>query len=323
MQMTGLKQRVGIEGFFCMVRTATNFHMAPQWYFTSVGLHDYMKIAVRRRWDTAEVGTKLEAFSIAGCDVISKLFVYYSSRGGMYCSLSADLLNSSKKKADHMKGQIRDMINEKLGRFLSVRVGPLLILFYIIIVKITGQSNAVMQYLNYERDTVLRHGVVLEGWTHSTWANPSELSTSLEPLRKLLDALKNDTCKFVKLTSEQRQKRQEAYNKKVDSGEIQVQRQKRKDAGKKRKQQDDAGSESDGSEDVDNVVRRNDDRGDDGPSVQSKKGKARQGTTAKRSRAGGQEDEDHTQPRKRRRRSSKKSAPVVNDHDDDDDDIEG
>jgi hypothetical protein len=79
MQMTGLKQRVGIEGFFCMVRTATNFHMAPQWYFTSAALHDYMKIAVRRRWDTAEIGTKLEAFSIAGCDIISTLFICHSA----------------------------------------------------------------------------------------------------------------------------------------------------------------------------------------------------------------------------------------------------
>jgi hypothetical protein len=46
--------------------------MKPYWYFSSPGLEDYMKIAVRRRWDTSEVGTKLEAFAIAGCDVVSE-----------------------------------------------------------------------------------------------------------------------------------------------------------------------------------------------------------------------------------------------------------
>ena len=71
--MEGLKSRVGIEGFFCIVRTAANFHMTPQWYFTMQELKDYMQVAVRRRWNTVEVGTKIEAFSIAGCDVISTL----------------------------------------------------------------------------------------------------------------------------------------------------------------------------------------------------------------------------------------------------------
>ena len=46
--------------------------MNPYWYFTSPALEEYMKIAVRKRWDTSEVGTKLEAFAIAGCDPISE-----------------------------------------------------------------------------------------------------------------------------------------------------------------------------------------------------------------------------------------------------------
>jgi hypothetical protein len=170
-----------------------------------------------------------------------------------------------------------------------------------------------MQYLNYERDIVLRHGVVLEGWTHSTWANPSELSTSLEPLRRLLDALKNDTCKFVKLTTAQRQKRQEEYNKKVDSGEIQVQeRQKRKDAGKKRKQHDGGGVTDDDINDnpaQGNGDQDGDDQGNDRPSVQAKRGRK-----AKKSRTHRQEDEENSRPlAKKHRRSLKKSAPVVND----------
>ena len=46
--------------------------MKPYWYFTTPAIEEYMKIAVRKRWDTSEVGTKLEAFAIAGCDVVSE-----------------------------------------------------------------------------------------------------------------------------------------------------------------------------------------------------------------------------------------------------------
>ncbi|KAJ7603379.1 hypothetical protein DFH06DRAFT_1022290 [Mycena polygramma] len=69
--MIGLNARVGIEGFFCIVRNTTQFHMKPQWYFTSEELENYMQIACRKRWNTEEVGSKIEAFSVAGCDVMS------------------------------------------------------------------------------------------------------------------------------------------------------------------------------------------------------------------------------------------------------------
>jgi hypothetical protein len=72
LKLNGLNKRVGVEGFFCVVRSATNFHIAPQWYFTSTELRDYMQFAVRRQWDLGEVGAKIEAFAIAGCDVSSE-----------------------------------------------------------------------------------------------------------------------------------------------------------------------------------------------------------------------------------------------------------
>ena len=72
----GLMYRVGVEGFICIVRNSADYHMKPYWYFTSPALEDYMKIAVRKRWDTSEVGTKLEAFAIAGCDVVSESRIF-------------------------------------------------------------------------------------------------------------------------------------------------------------------------------------------------------------------------------------------------------
>jgi hypothetical protein len=72
LQIEGLSYRVGIQGFFCIVRDNPDFFMGPQWYFTSDALRQYMPLAVRRKWDTSDVGTRLEAFALAGCDTMSK-----------------------------------------------------------------------------------------------------------------------------------------------------------------------------------------------------------------------------------------------------------
>jgi hypothetical protein len=74
--MAGLGNRVGIEGFFCIVRNNAEFGMAPEWYFTSPELEAYMPIATRKRWDTGQVGVKLEAFAVAGCDAVSACSCY-------------------------------------------------------------------------------------------------------------------------------------------------------------------------------------------------------------------------------------------------------
>ena len=79
-KMTGLNMRVGIEGFFCIVRNTPTYHMEPKWYFSSEALKDYMKIAVpiHKGWDLSHVRAKLEAFAVAGCDPVSKLFRFLS-----------------------------------------------------------------------------------------------------------------------------------------------------------------------------------------------------------------------------------------------------
>ena len=93
-----------------------------------------------------------------------------------------------------------------------------------------------MQYINYETDIVQKYGVILEGWTHPTWANPSELSTSVPPLQTLVLAIKNGTCKFRTLTKPELEQRQVEYAEKVASGEIAVKKKRtRSDKGTKRK----------------------------------------------------------------------------------------
>ena len=107
-----------------------------------------------------------------------------------------------------------------------------------------------MQYINYEEAIVQRYGIELQGWTYDRFVNPSELSTSLPSLRKLLNAIDTGDCKFVKLTAEEHRKCQETYKKKVANGEIKGRERKiRSDAGKrKRKAQDGLNKGSDDEE---------------------------------------------------------------------------
>ena len=65
-----------MEGFFCLVQNTPTYHMTPQWYFTTEALRDYMKIATKK-WDARDVGLKVEAFAIAGCDTISKCMLFF------------------------------------------------------------------------------------------------------------------------------------------------------------------------------------------------------------------------------------------------------
>ncbi|KAJ3484015.1 hypothetical protein NLJ89_g12016 [Agrocybe chaxingu] len=198
--LQGLNMRVGVEAFFCVVRNTPDYHMDPIWFFTSKAMMEYMPIAVpfRQAWDLAQVGTKLEAFAIAGCD-------------------SINLHRTSKQKADEIKRQIRDKIN-------------------LMLVEITNNENATMQYVNYEELVVQRYGVELVGWTYEKFVNPSELSTSLPPLRQLLDAINNGDCKFRKLTVAEVKARRQEYQKKVDDGTLPTNTRKpRKDKGTKRK----------------------------------------------------------------------------------------
>lgn len=100
---------------------------------------------------------------------------------------------------------------------------------------VTEQENAVIHWANFEEKTVLHYGVDLVGWTYKEIVNPSSLSSALGPLQELVSALKDGSCKFVKLTCELKQARQALFDSKVSNGEIQPATRKRRiDAGTKR-----------------------------------------------------------------------------------------
>ncbi|KAJ6600156.1 hypothetical protein B0H10DRAFT_2322439 [Mycena sp. CBHHK59/15] len=221
--MIGLMYRVGIEGFFCIVRNSSDFFMPPQWYFTSQEVERYMPLAVGRKWDTGSVGTKIEAFAVAGCDTLN-------------------LLRTNGQCVAWVKAEIRDMV---LSGLVEV-----------------SKKQLKMEYVHYREDIVVKHGLELIRWTADKFVSPSELSSSLHVLGKLRDALKEGTCKWVKLSPAEHQARKDAWKADVADGKVVPKaRNPRSDIGTKRKRSDD---DNDADTDADEVHDSgNEERNDD------------------------------------------------------------
>ncbi|KIL54458.1 hypothetical protein M378DRAFT_54725, partial [Amanita muscaria Koide BX008] len=95
---------------------------------------------------------------------------------------------------------------------------------------------ATMQYARYEEDIIHRYGVELVGWTFDKIVNPSQLSSSIGPLRELHDALKGGSCKFIQLEASEVKMRIATHREKIRTGKLPArQRKMRKDKGTTRR----------------------------------------------------------------------------------------
>jgi hypothetical protein len=98
------------------------------------------------------------------------------------------------------------------------------------------KPNAVMNYVNYKSEVVIRYAVILEEWPEGVkFTCPSKLGNNLSVLNCLKDAVISGTCRFHPLTTAEHCSYQDEYKEQVDSGELVVpSRKTRKDRGKKR-----------------------------------------------------------------------------------------
>ncbi|KAL0572269.1 hypothetical protein V5O48_009695 [Marasmius crinis-equi] len=217
--LTGLKERCGTEGFFNVVRSTPDNFMEPQWFFTNDKIAPYLRLATKGGWDTGKVGARLQAFAVAGCE-------------------TSNLFKKSHDKAKAMKGEIRDLVKEKLGTTLD-------------------RENPKMHYEDFDYHISYKKGVVMEGWPLPQFKNPSELSSALGPLEQLRDALVNDTCRFRKMDCVEWAAFKEEYLKRAADA---PKRKQRKDAGLPRPRKSTSAPDVEDEEDVSLSKRRNEDR---------------------------------------------------------------
>lgn len=60
-----------------------------------------------------------------------------------------------------------------------------------------------MQYTQYIERIVKPYRIGLVGWTHQTFASPSCLSEGESEVQRLFDALLNDSCKFIRFSTDE------------------------------------------------------------------------------------------------------------------------
>lgn len=96
-----------------------------------------------------------------------------------------------------------------------------------------------MQYSQYIQRVVKPYNVGLVGWTHKTFATPSCLSEGEAGIQKLFDAVIDDTCKFVKFSSdEEREAHIKEHEAAIASGKMVLIPAKAKAKGKKKAMRD-------------------------------------------------------------------------------------
>ncbi|KAL0572556.1 hypothetical protein V5O48_009413 [Marasmius crinis-equi] len=169
-----LCRRVGMEGFFMLIRSRFDITIPPQWYCTNTKLENYLALAVKGPWDLGMFIGRCEAFVLAGCDV-------------------ANLATNVQKTVSFLKGEVRGLVKRLLA-------------------EATGCATLEMEYKTFDKSITKEYRVVLEGWPLAKFANPSDLGSSKRDMQTLLDALSNGTCHFRKLEGEEWTKWLENYN---------------------------------------------------------------------------------------------------------------
>jgi hypothetical protein len=117
------------------------------------------------------------------------------------------MYRSSEQKSKALKAEIRSLISQGLA-------------------DATGSNTVQMQYEHYETQIVHKHGIELVGWTAEKFVQPGNLSSLIEGLQELRDALQNGSCRWRKLTSLEKKARIDEYHARVKSGEIQPKKRK-------------------------------------------------------------------------------------------------
>ena len=70
-------------------------------------------------------------------------------------------------------------------------------------VQITGDANAKLDYIQYECGVVRSYHVRLVGYTHTEWANPSQIKGRINVMETLAKAVLEKMCCFVKISEEE------------------------------------------------------------------------------------------------------------------------
>ena len=171
--------------------------MNPRWFFTSPPIEEYLKLIVRRKWDTTEIGLQVEAFAIASCDVMSTSYLVPFLQSLIY-HIYTEMFKNARNKCTYVKAQIQDKIERSLGTYYCSNGTQMALVNLVFLAQITGESGVQMQWIYYDRDIVQQYSIKLISWTSKKFASPSTLGSNLTELIALKEEVEKEKAEEEK-----------------------------------------------------------------------------------------------------------------------------
>ncbi|KAF8572842.1 hypothetical protein K439DRAFT_1625493 [Ramaria rubella] len=167
----GIKERVGIKGFYMAVCTDVEHYHQPKHYFSKKAMNFFQESL---HLDPMCVLMQFEAWAVGGPE-------------------PANEGSKAKRPVSEEIAECRSIIQEGLYSILQLH----------------KKKKVGMNYSNYKLEIVKELYVELQGWPFEKIQNPGELGAH-SCVQKLLAVLKDGTCKWVKLSNDAVEKRRVA-----------------------------------------------------------------------------------------------------------------
>ncbi|KAL0065632.1 hypothetical protein AAF712_007410 [Marasmius tenuissimus] len=245
--LQALKTQVGIDVLVLVVKNRSEDFMSPKWIVTDQRIMDYMRVLLRH-WDPVYIGTQVEAFAVARCDI-------------------AFVCKTPREYAELLKKMITRQIQDALDEACTTK-------------------NATMQYERFHLITQ-RYGVIVEGWpANLPFQKPGSFHSDTNKLSQVYEAWKSGTAHFWKLESDELDIWRSSRAQGLSDGTVKVKEcKKRKDAGTKKSKKGkgkEANAES-GSEEDETTDEADENNGDglDEPEPSTSAKNQKSGTTSK------------------------------------------
>ncbi|EKM60054.1 uncharacterized protein PHACADRAFT_26077 [Phanerochaete carnosa HHB-10118-sp] len=222
-----LDNRIGVKGFFCLVRSITESAIKLRWWFSSADLKRFLSIGWHKWCDSKQIGMMVEAFTIAGSFVLGASQYHTGTNAATRANSLIGVLRTNKLNAEFTKAQIWDKMKDLLGQ-------SQLTITYILVTDSRASSRYYQKHFS-RHGIIQRYGVVLVSWPKDlSFVNPSDLTNNLTTLELLLQALNNGTCHFICPTDAKLSQRKAAWLAGIANGTVEApkQRKKRSNAGK-------------------------------------------------------------------------------------------
>jgi hypothetical protein len=160
-----------------------------------------------------EFALHLEAYLVGGGGQSSSLDVFMK----VTCASAKQTFHSA-RPLTKLISTCRQLIQDGLGMLFLLSKHVSLYFVDQILQREHNVTKVQLNYVNYERKVVEPHGVALDGWPVGQVQNPSKIGGRSE-VQRLLTALRDGTCKWVKLNAKELKERVNNNIRRVERGE--------------------------------------------------------------------------------------------------------